>query len=669
MDIEKLVHIAETLEKIVLRCFGPDGGQVLFVRDTGDIHITKDGCRILESLLLDHPAARLMVQSMSAHCRLTGDGAKSFILLLAAMLRGVRAETRGQGPARRHWLVRGLARLEREVLEPVLGRELAPHCAQALSARAGQLQLPSEQAARVLGAYFRGKVGLTHAPLLSQLACDYIERLGGGQAERGLGLAADCFPGLQVTVPGLPVSSSRVLEGLLLSRSTALPCSQAQTQSPTRVLAVGKSLLPILTQAGSTLKPEGPAGLARARGWTQAQAEETLARLQALGVRLLLSGPRQPDYVLEQAQRRGLSVVHCLPDEELALLRRLTGAETHYRLSQVTLLDTLPASFVSTAPILPRTQLLLGLPGLQGCQPHCLLVCAPTIGLARQLQDALHGAFKLLRLLLPETADLHGRNERQGIGELGREGERQGIGVGREGDRQGTRELGRERQGTEDQEIGSNRQWTGEREIGSEKPGTGQWVNERQVTGDLRRESKGKESGELGGVKQGTVQLVRNEDETKSMQTTEEGQHYHAGVPLAELGSCELPAGSVLPTGGTFEFLVHHYLCRVSGSLRQINTRVACRIVADALLNIPRHLHPWAERGGAYLQAQADFAANHREQRVRPVMECPLEVVAAKQRLLVSVLQCLRSLLTIDSIIPVHGKLRKNLQRDGGDSE
>eukprot|EP00061_Rhincodon_typus_P003989 g21491.t1 len=343
-----------------------------------------------------------MVQSVSAHCRLTGDGAKSFILLLAAMLRGVGAETRRQGPARRHWLVRGLAQLEREVLEPVLGRELAPHCAQALSPRAGQL--PSEQAARVLGAYFRGKVGLTHAPLLSQLACDYIERLGGGQVERGLGLAADCFPGLQVTVPGLPVSSSRVLEGLLLSRSPALPCGWAQAQGPTRLLAVGSSLLPVLTQAGSTLRPEGPAGLARARDWAQAQAEETLARMQALGVGLLLSGPRQPDYVLEQAQRRGLSVVHCLPDEELALLRRLTGAEIHYRPIQVTLPDTLPASFVSTAPILPRTQLLLGLPGLRGCQPHCLLLCAPTLGLARQLQDALHGAFKLLRLLLPETA-------------------------------------------------------------------------------------------------------------------------------------------------------------------------------------------------------------------------------------------------------------------------
>ncbi|GCC43376.1 hypothetical protein chiPu_0027582, partial [Chiloscyllium punctatum] len=392
-----------------------------------------------------------MVQSVSAHCRRSGDGAKSFIVLLAAMLRGVRAESRGRGPACRRWLAKGLARLEQEVLGPVMGRQLAPHCIQALSPCDGRLQLRAGPVAWVLEAYFAGKVGPTHTLLLRQLAWDYLGRLGGGQEERGLRLEADCFPGLLVTVPGLPIGSSRVLAGLPLSRGLALPCSQAQ--GPTLAVVVGTSLLPPLSQAGSTLRPEGPEGLSKARSWAQARLEETLSQLQALGVGLLLSGPRQPDCVLEQARNHGLSVVHCLPDQELALLRRLSGVEVPHCLTGLQPTDTLSASFIRPNPLVPHSQLLLGFPGLQGCQPHCLLVCAPTLGLAQQLRDALHGAFTLLRLLLPGTATLQEGCEGQGTGEWGREGEGQRTEeLGREGGVQGTGEWGRESgvQGTEE---------------------------------------------------------------------------------------------------------------------------------------------------------------------------------------------------------------------------
>ncbi|XP_060706675.1 Bardet-Biedl syndrome 10 protein [Hemiscyllium ocellatum] len=898
MDLEKLVHIADTLEKIVLSCFGPDGGQVLFVRDTGDIQITKDGCRILESLLLDHPAARLMVQSVSAHCRRSGDGAKSFIVLLAAMLRGVRAESRGREPACQRWLAKGLAQLEQEVLGPVMGRQLAPHCIQALSPCAGRLQLRAGPVARVLEAYFAGKVGPTHSLLLTQLAWDYLGQLGGGQEERGLRLEADCSPGLLVTVPGLPVGSSRVLAGLPLSRGLALPCGRAQ--GPTLAVVVGTSLLPPLSQAGSTLRPEGPEGLSKARSWARARLEETLSQLQSLGVGLLLSGPKQPDCVLEQARNRGLSVVHCLPDQELALLRRLSGAEAHHCLTGLRAADTLLASFIRPNPLVPQSQLLLGFPGLQGCQPHCLLVCAPTLGLAQQLRDALHGAFTLLRLLLPGTTTLQ---EGQGTGELGREREGQGTGErgreregqgtgerGREREGQGTRGFGRQEQGTGDQEGQRASQCTGECELASERPGSGQWGKERQMTGHLMRESQGNETGELGAGKQGTAELLRTEEETKCTQATGEGEHSPAGGPGAGQrerspaggpgagqrerspaggrgagqrerspaggmgagqrerspaggpgagqrerspaggmgagqrerspaggpgagqrerspaggmgagqrerspaggmgagqrepspaggmgagqrerspaggmgagqrehspaggmgagqrepspaggmgagqrecspaggmgagqrerspaggpgagqrehspaggmgagqrepspaggmgagqrepspaggpgagqSACQLPAGSVLSTGGTFELLVHSYLQRVSGSLPQPNTRLACRIVLNALLSIPRHLQPRGDRGRGCLQAQAHLGAGLRGHAVPPEAEGPLEVAVAKQHLLISVLRCLRNLLTIDSIIPVHGKPRHKLHGDREDSD
>nr|XP_015208222.1 PREDICTED: Bardet-Biedl syndrome 10 protein isoform X3 [Lepisosteus oculatus] len=91
LDIGTLVQIAETLESIVSRCFGPNGGLVLFTKATGEVLLTRDGKKILHSLLLDHPVARVLVDCVSVHCSMTGDGAKSFILLLSALLRGLQA--------------------------------------------------------------------------------------------------------------------------------------------------------------------------------------------------------------------------------------------------------------------------------------------------------------------------------------------------------------------------------------------------------------------------------------------------------------------------------------------------------------------------------------------------------------------------------------------------
>lgn len=55
-------HVLQTvsvLEAVILRSFGPEGGQVLFTRDTGQAMLSRSGTRILTALQLEHPIARL----------------------------------------------------------------------------------------------------------------------------------------------------------------------------------------------------------------------------------------------------------------------------------------------------------------------------------------------------------------------------------------------------------------------------------------------------------------------------------------------------------------------------------------------------------------------------------------------------------------------------------
>lgn len=58
VHLDHVQQIVGVLESVILRCFGPDGGQVLFIRDTGQAMLTRSGSQILSALRLEHPLAR-----------------------------------------------------------------------------------------------------------------------------------------------------------------------------------------------------------------------------------------------------------------------------------------------------------------------------------------------------------------------------------------------------------------------------------------------------------------------------------------------------------------------------------------------------------------------------------------------------------------------------------
>lgn len=58
LHLEHVVQTVSALESVVLRSFGPEGGQVLFTRDTGQAMLSRSGRCILSALQLEHPVAR-----------------------------------------------------------------------------------------------------------------------------------------------------------------------------------------------------------------------------------------------------------------------------------------------------------------------------------------------------------------------------------------------------------------------------------------------------------------------------------------------------------------------------------------------------------------------------------------------------------------------------------
>lgn len=58
LHLEHVLQAVSVLESVVLRSFGPEGGQVLFTRDTGQAMLSRSGTCILSALQLEHPVAK-----------------------------------------------------------------------------------------------------------------------------------------------------------------------------------------------------------------------------------------------------------------------------------------------------------------------------------------------------------------------------------------------------------------------------------------------------------------------------------------------------------------------------------------------------------------------------------------------------------------------------------
>ncbi|XP_035257593.1 Bardet-Biedl syndrome 10 protein homolog [Anguilla anguilla] len=555
VELGTLLQVTQALETVVGPCFGPSGGQVLFTRDSGEVLITRDGRRILTLLRLDHPVARVLVGCVSAHCKITGDGAKSFLLLLGALLRGIHGDHLHGIQARR--VAHILLSFQTLVLDGVIGQGLAPRTLSLLQDPARLHPLTD--------AYFRGKTASSHWGVLSQTACEFYRRWRCEQDCTGVTLIARHFAALHTPVPGLPVSRSRVLEGLVIHRDFAVRCPG---DGPLRALATSVPLQSPLAPPGVSLSLASAAQAQRCCGGVGGRAERGVACLRRLRVGLLLSAAKQSELALDLARRAGLSVVECVDSDELALFCRLAGAELFADPGDWSLIGeehVATVTFCKPVVLGPDRLAHVGFPEGRGLAPHCLVLCGPSPGLAEQCSTAFCGLFRMLQRVYEPVQSRHGQGPVQSHHML------------------------------------------------------------RNV----------KASGERPGVHFG------------------EGKEGALGTRTRETGpassSVLIEAGSVLPAGGAFEFVLHHCLLQQASQRRCPDLRVACRLVAGAVLSVPRRLYP----GPRFLDAQSHFlrasGAAPPSWRVRG-----LESLACKYQLLLSVLHTASSLLSVDLILHTH---------------
>uniref|UniRef100_A0A3Q1C9X2 Bardet-Biedl syndrome 10 n=1 Tax=Amphiprion ocellaris TaxID=80972 RepID=A0A3Q1C9X2_AMPOC len=527
------------LEAVILRSFGPEGGQVLFTRDTGQAMLSRSGTRILRALHLEHPLARMVVECVLKHSTVTGDGSKTFILLLASLLREIHTAASKEphvsysynsleateAATARHLADKLLAFALKE-LDDLIAMEVAPHgCCISWEDFSAETHSPAHTnnhvVQKLLASFFHMRLGYVHCAFISELTCELLNHWKCIDALPSFALQflKNNFPALHTPVSGFPITSSRLVEGQVIHRDFATPCPQTDHQ-PVKAVVFTGYLQPRSLNTGDVI--------VHFSAWTERSLKCIIAHLQSLGISVLLSAVKQSAAVLALATQAEMCFVECVSEDELSLFAQLSLVNKHLLLFN---------RYVHVAFHNSEERVK--------AKPCSLIICGPGEGQTDQYACAFQDA-------IPKRT-----------------------------------------------------------------------VQSNKCTSSY------------------THNLTDSSTCTSSN--------------LHSLHKCVLQPGCVIPAGGTFEFLLNHALLKLSHSCSASNdTNIGIpvsRLLASALLSVPKQIY--SHSPGQFLQTRT---RNDMPSKVFR-QDLGLESVSCKYQLLLAVLQCVTSLLWVDTVLRTHTAL------------
>lgn len=638
---------------------------------------------------------------VSSHLRKTGDGAKTFIIFLGHLLRGLQAVTDKEKDSLiskntethgRHWktccrwkfISQALLTFQTQILDYVVDQYLSRHFLSIFSSPTKERTLCRSSFRLLLEAYFCGRVGRNNHNFVSQLMCDYFFKCMACESgfEEVFELVDDCFVELNVGVTGLPVSDSRILAGLVLHRDFSVYCP---ADGDIRIALLTETIEPLFSTSGSEFILNSEAQFQTSQLWIMERTKAIMKSLQNQNVKLLLSSVKQPDLVIYYAELNGISVVECLSFEEISLIQRIIGlspfvlpqASSQYEISSTALVKF-------CKPLILRSKRYVHLGLISTCSfiPHCIVLCGPVQGLVEQHEAALHGAFKMLRQLfkdldlsyMTQTSDQNyisspliyknrGSNQLPDIVNDSIQRPYQDTVEKNEGELAKTHTY---------LKVYSNLVVPSvelETYISCSTPKMTP-ADTHQTDESLKCLSANKTRIiddhdlfiESAPTTESTAENTRIEASYENLLITKmggKGNMLPVRCKSLEMGASpsycfsSISAGCVLPVGGNFEILLHYYLLNYVKQCQQSEATMVGMLIANALLGIPKILYK--SKKGNQSFPQVYVRALHALQTNQPMgsSQTGLESVSSKYQLLTSVLQCLAKILTIDLVISI----------------
>nr|XP_020652176.1 Bardet-Biedl syndrome 10 protein [Pogona vitticeps]XP_020652177.1 Bardet-Biedl syndrome 10 protein [Pogona vitticeps] len=730
LELRRLVQEASALAGVVRGSLGPQGGQVLLSRPTGEVLLSRDGRQVLEALNVASPTARMMIACISTHCSLTGDGAKTFIILLSTLLQALEKLAKGDSTSfcdniqgrekykeklfKLRQISRVLMMIQTEILDNLMTQKLVQHFLSVFSV--SHTEMSSKSMRLVLEAYFCGKVGYNRQKFLSELTSDFYFKVTADKNRRDiLCLVDEFFAELHVTVTGLPVSRSQILEGLVLPRDFAIYCP---ADGEKRVLIITESIHSSFSELGVEVMITTTRQYDASEIWIRKRTEALIKHMQDNNIKVLLSSVKQQETVHYYAKNCGISIVECLSPEVISFICRITNISPFVPsrdniCSQIT--ETVVATFCQ--PLQLGAKRFTHIHFARTCAlQHSLILCGPVHGVAKQHAFACHGAFKMLQQMftaLPLTECYGSKSETENfskdldnhqqcpaacqyfVGKCISCSNSQASAMQLKPCGYKMEKLSLASASTADREFACSSVHL-QKPLGTAVPyfdlqhdalcsvphksedDVVSLENFSPTYKDLKKVLKGAES-ELLENNPFVFTTVQQSSHSRNVpeQLYPGKDNYTRPDYIASLTYKEnkengnqrksrsyIKAGSVVPVGGIFEILLHYYLSDYARQCQSPNVSVLCVLIADVLLTIPKTLCR-EEKRNAFPQLYLEVTTALRNNQP-PRNQKHLESVSCKYQLVVSVLHCASMLLGIDLIIGIK-RLPQKAEDDNSD--
>ncbi|XP_030831818.1 Bardet-Biedl syndrome 10 protein homolog [Strongylocentrotus purpuratus] len=413
VNIQSSLAICTSLASLVQKSYGANAQLVMYTTSTGKVLLTSDGSSILGALHVSHPIGRWLIDRIVTFGHHTGDHTKSFLLLarnildeisheLSSSVNGLslRCET-----VQREQVIQ-LVKALRVVVQEILPQKILP----ALMAKSQCFSALDLKAINTFGenlihTYLHGRISFKQASFMSKLLWKFINGYAGSSEAsvsslRGAAIALqDNFCVASIEAVGLPIESSDIKEGIVLSRCFAKHLNERKGGEERRIIIFGFDPSKMTLESNATISARTVEALVHSMQHTRLQMMRIVNLLQDKNVSVVLFSECVSAAFLSLLDHASITVIQAVPIEELQRLSHVAGINILYEIPR-----ELDASCTVMAEEVKEVTLgkhryshiiIRSGPG----EGH-LVLCAPSEAMCRVLSQAALGAIRCVKVWL-----------------------------------------------------------------------------------------------------------------------------------------------------------------------------------------------------------------------------------------------------------------------------
>lgn len=398
LDFSKSLQVARALESLVLRGFGPQGLQTLMCTSTGQVLVTNNGATIFNALHIGHPAGRLMVKAIDKMIQYTGDGSKTFIVMLSEILQQIDCKYTEKDRGK---LIRGVTHFTHNVF-PVLQKQVLDH------SRTSSLINDKKAFCDSFDGVFRSVISPHYSArvvesLVTTVTSSFNFDLPSDSFYEQVFIITQNFSQFVIKTIGPSVTDSTALDSFIIQRDFAIHFNLCPMEKVRFVILMCSIEEQVKQEDNESIYLSTNDSLRNFMLYQRERVDKFAQMCVEQKINVVISSVGIPKYCLQVLGSRNISVIHYLEEEDVEFLSQmcrkhviLEFPRVQFSEKEIFLASSCQRVIIGGKPCVQLT------PCGEGLAPYTktLILAAPTDGLCGQLYTVIHKAIKSVYLSL-----------------------------------------------------------------------------------------------------------------------------------------------------------------------------------------------------------------------------------------------------------------------------